>query len=99
LDRPLESARPSADRRAVVKLRDQSVVLGVDFEKTGDVKATTVRWVGVAIDCVDAGSVARFYERLLGYEIGDFEPRHCLRSPLAIRESERAGDCGAKLGS
>lgn len=34
----------------------------------------SIRWVGVAIDCTDAGPVARFYERLLGFEIGDFEP-------------------------
>lgn len=32
------------------------------------------RWVGVAIDCADAGPVARFYERLLGFELRDFEP-------------------------
>jgi hypothetical protein len=38
------------------------------------VNATTVRWVGIAVDCADAGPVARFYERLLGFEIGDFEP-------------------------
>lgn len=38
------------------------------------VSTTSVRWVGVAIDCVDAGPVARFYERLLGFEIRDFEP-------------------------
>ena len=36
--------------------------------------ATTIRWVGVAIDCADAGPVARFYERLLGFEMRDFEP-------------------------
>lgn len=35
-----------------------------------------IRWVGVAIDCSDAGPVARFYERLLGFEIGDFDPPH-----------------------
>ena len=34
----------------------------------------TVRWVGVAIDCADAGPVAHFYQRLLGFEIGDFDP-------------------------
>jgi len=33
-----------------------------------------VRWVGVAIDCADAGPVARFYEQLLGFRIGDFDP-------------------------
>ena len=38
--------------------------------------APTIRWVGVAIDCADAGPVAQFYERLLGFEIGDFEPPH-----------------------
>jgi catechol 2,3-dioxygenase-like lactoylglutathione lyase family enzyme len=42
-----------------------------------------IRWVGVAIDCADAGPVARFYERLLGFEIRDFEPPHWaqLRDP------------------
>jgi catechol 2,3-dioxygenase-like lactoylglutathione lyase family enzyme len=30
----------------------------------------------VAIDCADAGPVARFYERLLGFEVGDFAPPH-----------------------
>ena len=34
----------------------------------------SVRWVGVAIDCADAGPVARFYEQLLGFRIGDFDP-------------------------
>ena len=34
----------------------------------------SIRWVGVAIDCADAGPVARFYERLLGFELGDFDP-------------------------
>ena len=33
-----------------------------------------IRWVGVAIDCADAGPVARFYERLLGFQVGDFSP-------------------------
>ena len=33
-----------------------------------------IRWVGVAIDCADAGLVARFYERLLGFELRDFRP-------------------------
>jgi hypothetical protein len=37
---------------------------------------STVRWVGVAIDCADAGPVARFYERLLEFDVGDFEPPH-----------------------
>ncbi|CAA9222523.1 MAG: hypothetical protein AVDCRST_MAG20-661 [uncultured Acidimicrobiales bacterium] len=37
---------------------------------------SSTRWVGVAIDCADAGPVARFYERLLGFEIGDFSPPH-----------------------
>jgi hypothetical protein len=35
-----------------------------------------IRWVGVAIDCADAGPVARFYERLLGFEVRDFDPPH-----------------------
>lgn len=34
------------------------------------------RWIGVAIDCADAGPVARFYEQLLGFKMGDFEPPH-----------------------
>jgi catechol 2,3-dioxygenase-like lactoylglutathione lyase family enzyme len=51
-------------------------VLGLVFGKTGEVSTTTIRWVGVAIDCADAGPVARFYERLLGFELGDFEPPH-----------------------
>jgi len=33
-----------------------------------------IRWVGVAIDCADVTLVARFYEQLLGFEVGDFEP-------------------------
>ncbi|HEY7106351.1 MAG TPA: VOC family protein [Acidimicrobiia bacterium] len=32
------------------------------------------RWVGIAIDCADAPPVARFYERLLGFTIGDLGP-------------------------
>src|SRR5687768_16044559 len=34
----------------------------------------TQRWVGLCIDCADAGPVARFYERLLGFEMVDFSP-------------------------
>ena len=34
------------------------------------------RWVGVAIDCADVEAVARFYERLLGFRVGDFDPPH-----------------------
>lgn len=30
--------------------------------------------MGVAIDCPDAGPVARFYERLLGFELRTFSP-------------------------
>ena len=37
---------------------------------------TSIRWVGVAIDCADAGPVARFYERLLGFEVGAFQRPH-----------------------
>lgn len=37
-------------------------------------RTPTIRWVGLAVDCADAGPVARFYERLLGFEIGDFDP-------------------------
>jgi hypothetical protein len=36
--------------------------------------ARPIRWTGLAIDCADAGPVARFYERLLGFELGDFDP-------------------------
>ncbi|HEX2850228.1 MAG TPA: VOC family protein [Acidimicrobiales bacterium] len=35
---------------------------------------TTMRWVGLAIDCADVAPVARFYERLLGFTVGDFDP-------------------------
>ena len=34
------------------------------------------RWVGIAIDCADAEPVARFYEHLLGFELGEFRPPH-----------------------
>lgn len=33
-----------------------------------------IRWVGVAIDCADAERVARFYERLLGFEMRELWP-------------------------
>jgi catechol 2,3-dioxygenase-like lactoylglutathione lyase family enzyme len=33
-----------------------------------------VRWTGVAIDCAEAPPVAHFYERLLGFEIGELGP-------------------------
>lgn len=36
--------------------------------------AAANRWVGVAIDCLDAGPVAHFYERLLGFEVRDLGP-------------------------
>ena len=36
--------------------------------------SASIRWIGVAIDCADAGPVARFYERLLGFRVGDFDP-------------------------
>jgi catechol 2,3-dioxygenase-like lactoylglutathione lyase family enzyme len=39
------------------------------------VSTTSIRWVGVAIDCGDAGPVARFYERLLGFEVVELGPR------------------------
>ena len=35
----------------------------------------TNRWVGLAIDCGEAPPVARFYERLLGFEVRDLGPR------------------------
>jgi catechol 2,3-dioxygenase-like lactoylglutathione lyase family enzyme len=34
------------------------------------------RWVGLAIDCADVGPVARFYERLLGFEVREIAPPH-----------------------
>lgn len=36
--------------------------------------SSSIRWVGVAIDCADVGPVARFYEQLLDFELGDFDP-------------------------
>ena len=39
------------------------------------------RWIGVAVDCADAGPVARFYERVLGFEVRDLEPPHGARLP------------------
>ena len=39
-----------------------------------DMPTTTNRWIGVAIDCADAGPVARFSQRFLGFEMGDFAP-------------------------
>lgn len=32
------------------------------------------RWVGLAIDCLEAPPVARFYEQLLGFEVRDVGP-------------------------
>ena len=32
------------------------------------------RWIGLAIDCADVTPVARFYERLLGFEVVELEP-------------------------
>jgi len=37
---------------------------------------TSIRWVGLAIDCADAGPVVRFYEQLLDFRLGDFDPPH-----------------------
>jgi hypothetical protein len=31
----------------------------------------TPRWLGVCLDCADAGELARFYAALLGWEIAD----------------------------
>jgi predicted enzyme related to lactoylglutathione lyase len=75
------NARPRGEdvdsvRVATRRVVTRTVEVGAGFEKTSAVGATTVRWVGIAIDCTDAGPVARFYERLLGFEIGDFEPPH-----------------------
>jgi catechol 2,3-dioxygenase-like lactoylglutathione lyase family enzyme len=36
----------------------------------------SARWIGLAIDCLDAGPMARFYERLLGFEVRAFQPPH-----------------------
>ena len=36
--------------------------------------STSIRWIGLAIDCVDAGPVAAFYERLLEFEVREFRP-------------------------
>lgn len=36
--------------------------------------STSLRWVGLAIDCVDAEPVARFYAQLLGFEMREFRP-------------------------
>jgi catechol 2,3-dioxygenase-like lactoylglutathione lyase family enzyme len=38
------------------------------------VSTSPIRWVGVAIDCADAGPVSRFYEKLLGFELRVFDP-------------------------
>jgi catechol 2,3-dioxygenase-like lactoylglutathione lyase family enzyme len=38
------------------------------------VSSIPIRLVAVAVDCADVGPVARFYQRLLGFEIGDFDP-------------------------
>jgi hypothetical protein len=40
------------------------------------VTETNARWTGIAIDCADAGPVARFYEHLLGFRMGEFSPPH-----------------------
>jgi catechol 2,3-dioxygenase-like lactoylglutathione lyase family enzyme len=45
-----------------------------DWRRLAGVNRTSIRWVGVAVDCADAGPVARFYQRLLGFESGDFDP-------------------------
>jgi catechol 2,3-dioxygenase-like lactoylglutathione lyase family enzyme len=37
--------------------------------------APRIRWTGLAIDCAEAEPVARFYERLLGFEIRSLGPR------------------------
>lgn len=34
-----------------------------------------IRWTGIAIDCVEAEPMARFYEGLLGFEIRTLGPR------------------------
>jgi len=32
------------------------------------------RWIGLAIGCADVGPVAAFYQRLLGFEVGELDP-------------------------
>jgi hypothetical protein len=71
-----ESVADARIRLEVVRQPSVSPALGLAFEETSDMSATAIRWVGVAIDCADAGPVARFYERLLDFEMGDFEPPH-----------------------
>lgn len=34
------------------------------------------RWVGLAIDCSDVAPVTRFYQQLLGFRLGEFDPPH-----------------------
>lgn len=34
-----------------------------------------IEWTGIAIDCADAEPMARFYERLLGFEVRSLGPR------------------------
>ena len=41
---------------------------------SGDTSAATVRWVGLAIDCAEAPPMARFYEKLLGFEVQEVGP-------------------------
>jgi catechol 2,3-dioxygenase-like lactoylglutathione lyase family enzyme len=38
------------------------------------VSTTPIRWIGVAIDCADTGPVAHFYQHLLGFEMGEYDP-------------------------
>jgi hypothetical protein len=46
------------------------------------VSTSGARLVGVAIDCALVGPVARFYERILGYEVLELGPRWAqLRDP------------------
>lgn len=54
----------------------RSAVGPIAVDNTEWVTSSGIRWVGVAIDCADAGPVARFYERLLGFEVRDFQPPH-----------------------
>jgi predicted enzyme related to lactoylglutathione lyase len=48
-----------------------SPVLGCKLVR---VSTAAIRWVGVAIDCVDVGPAAHFYERLLGFELTEMNP-------------------------
>lgn len=70
---------PAARVRSGARIARRDARFGRRFAhgrgKTGAVSTPAVRWVGVAIDCADAVPVARFYERLLRFEVRDLGPR------------------------